>query len=542
MLVKTCKNCAQQFTVTDEDVQFYEKIQVPPPTCCPNCRLQRRAAWRNERVLYARTCNLCQRQIIATFSANAPFPVYCSDCWWSDKWDPTIYAQDFDFSRPFFEQFHELQLRVPKSAVIQLTNENSDYNSLLAYSKNTYMSPGGYNLEDCYYIRKSQYCKDCINANALDHCELVATSTNCRNCYQSHHLMNCRNCVESGYLADCTGCTDCFMCSGLANKKFYFRNQPLSEADYRATVAQYRRKLETVVLAEFLAFNQTIPKRYQNQLKCEQSAGDYLYDSYRAYDCYDCFDIQNSKYLVECVDVKDSMDLFAYDKNIELCYEVCSGGESDYNTKFSYCAIEANNSDYLYSCFHLTDSFGCDGFHSRSANHILNKPYSPENYAALRAKIIAHLKQTGEYGEFFPIEHSPYAYNESVAQDFFPLTAEQAVAQGYRWKDVAEIAVSKQATAEAKKCTQCAKPYRCIPQELKRYQQLGLAEPTLCPNCRLLQLLSWKNPRHLWQRQCMCVEADHSHAAPCSKKFETTYAPDCAEQVYCEQCYQKVKY
>lgn len=541
MIQRQCRVCLIQFSITPDDEQFYAKLAVPLPTLCSDCRLQRRLAWRNERVLYARNCSLCHRSIVAVFPAEAAFPVYCTECWWSDKWDPAAFAQDIDWSRPFFEQFGRLLRRVPKAAALQLNNENCEYNALIAYSKNTYMSPGCYCVEDCYYVRKSQYCKDSINSNALDHCELVAASTNCRNCYHSHHLINCRNCVDSSYLADCSGCTNCFMCSGLTNKKFCIKNQQLSEADYQTKLRQYANTPETDVLAKFIEFNRTVPKRYQNQLKCEASDGDYLYDSFQAKDCYDCFDIQNSKYLVECVDVKDSMDLSLHDKNIQLCYELCSGGESNYNTKFSYCVIAANNSDYLYACFYLTDSFGCDGFHARAANYILNKKYSPEEYATTRARLIEHMKQTGEYGEFMPMTIAPIAYNESLAQDYFPLTANQAKIKGYIWKEATGEAIKQSVTA-TKTCVQCNKPYRIIPQEQERYQQLGLISPVLCPNCRFQQLLSWKNPRHLWHRQCMCLELNHPHTLRCTNEFETTYAPDRPEQVYCEDCYRAVRW
>ncbi|PIU15737.1 hypothetical protein COT20_01295, partial [bacterium (Candidatus Gribaldobacteria) CG08_land_8_20_14_0_20_39_15] len=39
------------------------------------------------------------------------------------------------------------------------------------------------------------------------------------------------------------------------------------------------------------------------------------------------------------------------------------------------------------------------------------------------------------YGEFFPPELSPFCYNETIAQDYFPLTKEQVIEQGYSWKD-----------------------------------------------------------------------------------------------------------
>jgi hypothetical protein len=37
------------------------------------------------------------------------------------------------------------------------------------------------------------------------------------------------------------------------------------------------------------------------------------------------------------------------------------------------------------------------------------------------------MKSTGEWGEFFPLPLSPFGYNETVAQDYFPLTSEEAI-------------------------------------------------------------------------------------------------------------------
>ena len=40
-----------------------------------------------------------------------------------------------------------------------------------------------------------------------------------------------------------------------------------------------------------------------------------------------------------------------------------------------------------------------------------------------------------KYGEFFPVEISPFAYNETAAQDFMPITKEAAQIMGFNWKD-----------------------------------------------------------------------------------------------------------
>ena len=75
--MKECKQCKTSFEVTDEDRSFYDKVSpiiagkkqsVPEPTLCPHCRQQRRLAWRNERVLYHRKCDMSGKQIVYPYT------------------------------------------------------------------------------------------------------------------------------------------------------------------------------------------------------------------------------------------------------------------------------------------------------------------------------------------------------------------------------------------------------------------------------------------------------------------------------------------
>jgi len=67
---KTCQNCKAQFTIVPEDFAFYDKLKVPPPTWCPQCRLQRRLTQINVRVLYKRTCDLCKKETLSLFQGQ----------------------------------------------------------------------------------------------------------------------------------------------------------------------------------------------------------------------------------------------------------------------------------------------------------------------------------------------------------------------------------------------------------------------------------------------------------------------------------------
>jgi hypothetical protein len=72
---KQCQNCKRDFVIEAEDFKFYEKIKVPPPTFCPECRRQRRLIWRNERHLYKRTCDLCNKSIISMYPKETTIPI-----------------------------------------------------------------------------------------------------------------------------------------------------------------------------------------------------------------------------------------------------------------------------------------------------------------------------------------------------------------------------------------------------------------------------------------------------------------------------------
>ena len=126
---RICQNCKDSFTIDPEDFDFYEKIKVPPPTWCPNCRLQRRLMWRNERTLYRRKCDAPghSEDIISIYPQEVPFKVYDHEFWYGDGWDALKYGRDYDFSRPFFSQFAELERAAPHYNLSVVAMENSDY-------------------------------------------------------------------------------------------------------------------------------------------------------------------------------------------------------------------------------------------------------------------------------------------------------------------------------------------------------------------------------------------------------------------------------
>lgn len=159
----------------------------------------------------------------------------------------------------------------------------------------------------------------------------------------------------------------------------------------------------------------------------------------------------------------------------------------------------------------------------------------------MKTKITEHLKKTGEWGEFFPAHLSPFAYNETLAQYYKPLTREQALNKGLKWKEAEKNGHQKPTTKapgdiskigddftkEVLSCERCSSSYRVVLPELRFYRKMNIPIPAHCPNCRHLERMSLRNPRKLWQRSC-------SH---CHSEIQTTYDPERQEEVLCEECY-----
>lgn len=151
-----CNECGAEFPVTSAELDIVKKIfapEFPLPSFgkCPACRMRQRLAFRNERNLYRRNCDLTGRSIISIYRPDSPVIVYDQNTWWSDQYDPLGYGQEFDFSRPFFSQFSELHARVPKQSIHNSKSENCDYTNYSSENKNCYLAVGALGSEDCLY-------------------------------------------------------------------------------------------------------------------------------------------------------------------------------------------------------------------------------------------------------------------------------------------------------------------------------------------------------------------------------------------------------
>ena len=563
-LQKTCTQCGTEFEIADEDLRFYEQISpvfngkrylIPPPKYCPDCRQQRRLLICNEFTLFSDNCDMCGKHVITEFKPDRTFPIYCRPCYLSDKWDQTELGQDVDFNRPFFEQMKELFAKVPNQHLnVDGEIQNSEYIHYAGTSKNSYLIMHADFCEDCYYgygFKDNRNCVDGFYNLHCDHCY------DCVTIHRSHSLtccQDCTNCNFSSFLRDCIGCSNCFLCVGLRQKEYCFENEQL-------TKEEYQKKMEEIDLGSYSQYQEFKKRRRELELKhtfkeffghnTQDSLGDYLQNCKEAKYCFDCEDVESCKYCYQLVlGSKSNYDVYQFGTNLQQSYQGSIIGENSYHILSGYLHYQGcNELSYCMVMDACKHCFGCTNMRCKSYC-ILNKQYTKEEYEELVPKIIEHMQNTGEWGEFLPPFLANSGYNETTAQLYYPLEKEEALKLGFKWSDYkapepeAEKIISadqlpdniedipEEVTDWAIRCEESGKLFKLTKQEYKFYKEHKLPVPHREWFQRHKDRLHLRNPRHFWDRTC----------GKCGEDIKTTYSPDRPEIVYCEACYHKEVY
>ncbi len=561
--IKNCQNCRNEFTIEPEDFEFYEKIKVPAPTWCPKCRFQRRLSFQNLVNLYKRKCDLCGKDSISMYAPEAPVKAYCPTCWWSDNWDPHEYGRDYDFSRPFFEQLKEMWREVPLLglSIGKESMATSPYTNHNDYLKNCYLIFHGSFCEDSAYGLVLLHSKSCFDSSFIHTNELLYDCTHsfkCNKCVGSHFDMT--ESFECFFCRDVHNSQNCFASANLRNKKYHIFNKQYSKEGYFKEISKwdlgsYRTYQEVKKLAEEY-WKKFSPRPYYDTLSVN-SSGNYVFQSKNCKECFETVGAEDCKYMFLVADppIKDCYDITNWGQNLTFSYEGAIIGENSSNMRFCQEAgINLFNAEYCKLSAGGSNHFGCVSM-KKGDYVILNKRYEKEEFEKLRAEIIEHMNdmpyvdkngRVYRYGEFFPTEIQPYAYNETVAQNFFPLTKEEAEERGYWWRDEdkKEYQTTKKANdlpdnikdapdnvlQEVVECKKCGRGYKIIPMELKFLREMNLPLPRECPFCRINEKFAiWVKNLRIFKRKC----------SKCSAGFETSHPENETPYILCKECYQK---
>ena len=582
--IKSCQNCQKEFTIEPEDFNFYEKMQVPPPTFCPLCRAERRAASRNERKLFRAKDVLTEQTIFSLYPDEAGNHSTTEKNFFSDDFDAMEYGRYYDFFKPFFVQFFEFKKQVPNFSLRVEFMVGSPYSANATGLKNCYLCFNSNYAEDCMYGNAVDFCKDCVDNSHLSQSERCYECFWLRHCYQCYFTIMSWDSRNLWFCRDCGGCNDCFGCANLRQASYCIFNKKYSKQDYQKEIE--KMQLDTFsgikkAREQARAFWNTQITRHHQGVKNLNSTGSYVTDCKNVNESFLMREGENIKYsqYLQVPKNKDCYDAFAWGANMEMHYETCLSGGNTFNMKFcDNCWPNCKNLEYCAHMFSSSDCFGCVGL-KKKQYCIFNKQYAKDEYLELVEKIKKQMDEMPftdkkgriyKYGEFFPIEHSQFGYNNSTAIQHFKMTKEEALDNGYPWIEVlhGEYKITKKASElsdsiseveenileEIIECENCQNAYRILENEFLFYKKESLPIPKMCHDCRFERRIQDRLKLQLYKRSCMCGgEGDvtkiykntikHLHGdTPCGEEFKTGYAPDRPEIIYCEKCYQQEVY
>ncbi len=415
---RTDRLTSEKWTMTDEEISWYKKFNVPPATVSIPTRWKQQGSWFVGYQFWYQTHPETGKPIVGTIHPATGLKMLPDVEWFTkDFLDKGI---DYDPSAPFFPQFRALQLTVsapagrnhiePKNSIAVVSQGDEDsYFVCACRSKRTYYAHVALDVEDSAEVFSGNNIQNSFN---------VVHSSRIFNC---QFVRESRDCLNSTFLFDCRNCEFCYGASNKRNKKYLWWNEQLSKEEWerrRAEVDLGSRKDMDSERAKFQAFIRDFsvwPENFNENVT--DSTGEYLTKTTNVRESYLC---EGGADLFGCNfsygDAKDNA-FVGYPVWSTNSYYSCSAGRSN-SIKFCHLSVQSNDLEYCSFCYNCENCFGCVGL-NRKKFCIFNKQYEEAEYYRRVDELKCAMLDRGEYGEFFPTAFSPSYYRDASCIHWF---------------------------------------------------------------------------------------------------------------------------
>lgn len=273
--------------------------------------------------------------------------------------------------------------------------------------------------------------------------------------------------------------------------------------------------------------------------KNEDVTGNHIYESKEVFNSFDIKLGLDLRYCYTVGRTSHSMDL-SFTQSQEFCLEAMTCPNTN-EVLFSHLVQDSANVMYSEFCTGSNNLFACAAL-NKAEFAIFNIAYSQSDYLKLREKILNHMVETRELGEFFPSSLSPFAYNHSIAHEYQPLDQREVLKRGLVWEEDRTAKASKinppprlyseitqSTSSEIFSSKASNKNFKLIPQELEFYKKTSIPPPDLTFDERHIQRMELRGARDTFKRKCSGCGIQVTSA------FDEAYAP----KVACDECYLK---
>ena len=430
---KICKRTGKEFAIFQSDLDmldklspviWWKKFSLSTPTISPECRFQRMMMFRNERKLYKRKCSKTWKNIIALYPEEYEWQIYSPELRRSDNRDSLEFWKEY-IKWKFYEDLKGQFKKVPYLNLFAFHNENSDYTNWSEWNKNCYMIFASDHNEDSYYWYSIFECKNVVDAYWCKKCE---------NSYQIIDWINSMKIFYSQKIEDSFGiyfsydmknCKNCFLCTGQKDKEYCFKNKPVSkEQREREILPMIQQIFKTgqieMYISELNKITTWVIVKNMNLINTTNWIWDLVNDSKNVLNSFEAHNTEDIRWVINANWCKDVMWWYVIVDWSQKVFESI-GCSKNYWT-IAVRNSRENNKNCLYSNFimYWTNLIGAISCRHKE-NIILNKQYSKEEREKIAQEIISELQEKWKRWEFFDPEFSPFPYNDTVANEYFPL-------------------------------------------------------------------------------------------------------------------------
>lgn len=543
---KICEHCQKEFNITEVEISLSDKIGIELSDICSMCLLKQQLSFWLFGKFRKGKSDFSGESIITVLPENSRYPIYSLKEWHSDNWDAVDYAMDYHVEESFFDQLKSLQEKVPHPHQNGANNMNCDYCDDVWNSKNCYLARSMEECEDLLYSYRNIKVKNSIDVALCYSSERCFSCVNCINSYKLFYSIDSKDCIDSYFLFDCRNCQNCFMCSNLRGKSYHINNIQYTREEYLEKIKSFNLGSSKNVESFKNQFEEMLKNvaihRLNFNIKSYNSTGNSLINVNNCHNCNTISDTENSANCIRGTKINNSL-------NCGGCWYGELNGNSagcsnSYGIKYSSWS-QSRYSEYLDLCIDCEYCFGCVGL-KKKKYCILNKQYTKEEYEKLKSEIICNMKNTKEYGNFFPYSMSAGPFNFSTSYLYFTdTTKEEILKLGGYWQDIDESNIEGIHTSllpnsindidesictKALICPDTGWRFNISSNELDFYKQNEIPLPRKHFDVRIKELIKYST----------ILETDLYDCFYCNKNIEAFYPKDWGyKNIACESCYQK---
>ncbi|MFH1253752.1 MAG: hypothetical protein V1664_05510 [Candidatus Uhrbacteria bacterium] len=228
---RVCEMTGEKWFMDDEEISWYKKFNVPPSPLSPRVRMWHLAGFMTVYQWWWNKNFYTGAPVLTYIHPATGLRVLPDNEWFEHDFSETNLS--FSAERPFFEQFRELQLRVPLNATRNVKQPEQSITTVSVGDVNSYFVHGS-------KTKNSFYTADALNAEACVDLNGTVDTTDCYHINHSQRLHNCQfvyesfDCLNSTFLFDCHNCEYCFGASNKRNKKFLWWNEQLTKETWES--------------------------------------------------------------------------------------------------------------------------------------------------------------------------------------------------------------------------------------------------------------------------------------------------------------------